>query len=261
VPVGHGYLVHSDIGVAKGGNASGRMRNNSVDSDDASTMAPGSAEASPILGVVVADGNASTWPSLRETTTGWDFCSDKYDDDDEDDDHLWQDLPEPAVSLDDPSASAEFPLKLDASPASWFYVPACGYASPAPVSQSQVPPVSEDKQVMTGNGKPSYADVVRDQTNDESVHVLPLASGIKVPRLHALPVLCRNTGASTACKGQDTFNEDVGLGFVSQYHGWKNEHKAPWNKKYVAKREQQKAGRANQHQTIKNCGEEDDAEN
>jgi len=259
VPVGHGYLVHSDIAVTKGGNASGRMRKNSVDSDAASTMAPGSTEASPMLGILVADGNALTWPSLRETTTGWDFCSDKHDDDDEDDDdHLWQDLPEPAVSLDDPSTSAEFPLKLDASPAPWFYVPACGYASPA--SQSQVPPVFEDKQVTTGSGKPSYAAVVQDQTNDQSVHVLPPSFGIKMPKLHALPVQRHNTGASTACEGQDTFNEDVGLGFASQYHGWTNEHKAAWNKKYAAKREQQKAGRADQRQMIENCGDEDAAE-
>lgn len=238
VPVAPGQLVHSDIV---------RMRKNSIDSDTASTMAPTSAESSPMLAFVVADVNATTWPSLRQASApGWDFCSDASDDEE-----LWQDLPEPAVSLDDDSTSEQSSKKSDASPASWCYVPAKGYVPP-PTMQLEVPEVSEP------NSKQSFADMVREQPTNEAGHVLPPAPGALMPAIRAQPLQRRNAAKSTQHDGvvADEVNEELELCFLTQYHGWTKEHKASRNKRYQRGLAHQKACRADQRTgTSQNCGE------
>lgn len=250
VPV-DGHFVHSDMALTRGGNASARMRKNSVDS--ASTMAPGSNQTSPMLGF-----EASTWPSLRQASApDWDFCSEEPDDDDDDD--LWQDLPEPAVSLEDLPTSEESPKEFDPSPAThnrWCYVPAGGCVPPPTPSQQEVAQVSE---VIAANSKPSFADVVRDQSNDQAGHVLPPAPGTMMPKFHARPVQRRNGGTSTEHDG-DEYNADLDLDFVSR-HFWTKDHKESWNTKARLKREQQEAGRhAQRVETSKDSGDEEDAE-
>jgi len=242
-----GQLVHSDIVLTTGLKAGGRMRKNSIDSDTASTMAPTSAESSPMLAFVVADANATTWPSLREASApGWDFCSDASDDEE-----LWQDLPEPAVSLDDDSTSEQSSKKSDASPASWCYVPAKGYVPPLTM-QSEVPEVSEP------NSKPSFADVVREQPTDQAGHVLPPAPGALMPTIRAQPLQRRNAANSTQHDGDvaDEVNEELEFGFLTQYHGWTKQHKASRSKRYQRGLAHQMACRADQRTgTSQNCGE------
>jgi len=190
-----------------GSTAAGRMRKNSIDSDTASTKAPTSAEPSPMLGFVIADSDATKWPSLRAASApGWDFC------DGSDDEDL---LPDPAMSLDDDSTSGQ-----EASPASWCYVPASGYV------QSEVPQVSEP------NSKPSFADMVREQPTDQAGHVLPPAPAALMPPFRARPLQRRNA-ASTQHAGDVADEVDEEADFVSgQHHGWTKKHKAPRSKSY-----------------------------
>jgi hypothetical protein len=60
------------------------------------TTAPSSATTSPLLECIIDDTAVDAWPSLREAVNGWDFCSDSSDPED-----MWENLPEPAIDLDD----------------------------------------------------------------------------------------------------------------------------------------------------------------
>jgi len=80
--------------------SAGPMSKQSVDNfDTASTIAPSSTQASPELNIV----DAPTWPSLREAWSGWDFCSEKSESEDDD---MWEDLPGPALPME-PSPEPE----------------------------------------------------------------------------------------------------------------------------------------------------------
>jgi len=233
VPVGDGVdsaaafamggLVHSNIVPHRGGS---RMRKNSVDSDTASTMAPTSAEPSPMLAFVVADGKASpAWPSLREASSGWDFCSDVSDDESD----LWQDLPEPAMSLGD----ADFAL-----------------SAKAPESL---------EEAITAMPKPSFANVLRSESNDEATHVLPPAPGTLMPAFRARPLLRRSGVAATQHDGEamddDEEEEEANdeLCF-QQYHGWTKQDKASHSTNYQRKVAEKMALRADQRsQNSQSC--------
>jgi len=72
------------------------MQKQSFDSESVCTTAPPSAESSPAL-TVMAD--APLWPSLREACSGFDFLSNCADE--EDMAFLWEDLPEPALAMEE----------------------------------------------------------------------------------------------------------------------------------------------------------------
>jgi len=63
----------------------------SIEADQVSTALP-SAQTTPEMNCLPSDEDA--WPSMREATCGWDFCSEASDLDD------WEALPEPSVPLE-----------------------------------------------------------------------------------------------------------------------------------------------------------------
>lgn len=233
-----GKLVHSHLTSTTG--SVGRVRKNSIDSDAASTMAPNSAEPSPMLGFV-ADGNASTWPSLREASSGWDFCSDASEDED-----LWQDLPEPLIALDESPQSGQSSKKSDASPASWCYVPAGGNTP------------TEQTEAITSSPKISFADMVREQPKEQADHVSPPAPGALMPTIRGRPLQRRSGSKSRTamCDGDDAdeINDDLEDTFVTQYHGWTKDHKASRSARYQRVLKYQMALRDKQRaQSRKHC--------
>lgn len=232
VPVIDGQARNLSVDSAVG--KLGRMRKNSIDEDAASTIAPNSAEPSPLLGFV-ADGNALTWPSLREASSGWDFCSDASEEED-----LWQDLPEPAVSLDVSPKSGETSTKSNPAPAKWCYVPA------------------EQAEAVAASPKMSFADMLKEQPKVQAGHVSPPAPGTVMPTIRGRPLQRRTGGTSrTALQNgddADQINEDLELAFVSQYHGWTKQHKASRNARYQRVLKYQMAQRDNQRtQSRKHC--------
>jgi len=241
VPVADGKTRNLSVDSMVGKLVTGsRMRKNSIDSDAVSTLAPNSAEPSPMLGFV-ADGNASTWPSLREASSGWDFCSNASEDED-----LWQDLPEPAVGLDETPQSGESSKKPNASPSSWCYVPANGNAE------------SDQQEAITSSPKMTFADMVREQPEDQVAHVSPPAPGAIMPTIRGRPLQRRNgsTSRTAMLDGDDAdqVNEDLEHAFVSQYHGWTKEHKASHNARYQRVVKYQMAQRDKQRaQSKKHC--------
>jgi hypothetical protein len=205
-----------------------RARKNSVDSDAASTMAPSSAEPSPMLGCIATDD--STWPSLREATSGFDFCSDASEDEDDD----WEDLPAPAVSLDE-------------SPPSVAYSRSEAYAHNVEEAE-----ILECKNV---NPQMSFADVVRDQSNEDG-HVSSPAMKALVPPFRAQPLRRRTSSAPTQLPADDDTDEINEHLFLEQRHGWTKQHKAPWNTRYQRQVSTKTERRGEQrNQTSKSCGE------
>jgi len=117
-------------------------RKDSFESDSASTVAP-SAGASPALTFVADAADEPTWPSLREATSGFDFCSDCSDSEE-----LWETLPEAALDIDD-SVSPQDAAKPKLSYAESLRQhssgefarvspPACGTLAPPPNAKQPV---------------------------------------------------------------------------------------------------------------------------
>jgi len=108
------------------------MRKQCFDSESHCTTAPPSAESSPLLTIM---DDAPAWPSLREASNGFDFCSDCSDDEE-----FWE-LPGPALAMED-----EAPLEAPTSEAKFSYADSVRHASSAlahmlpPVSGTRAPP-------------------------------------------------------------------------------------------------------------------------
>jgi len=164
-------------------------RKGSCDSESASTLAP-SAETSPALTFVAdaADADEPTWPSLREATSGFDFCSDCSDSEE-----LWEDLPEPALDIDD----------------------------------------SVPQAATAAKPKLSYAELLCQNPSGPSARVNPPACGtLVVPPNAKQPLQRPGHGISNTVSPNDGDIHDQDFeSHVTQRHGWTKQHKTSWNKK------------------------------
>jgi len=191
----------------------------SVELEVASTAPPSSAGNSPDLACLPSD--AEAWPSLPVSGEGWEFLNDA------DDKELWEDLPGPALKLEEGTFDEDDTDSENAKTggSNWWLVPDSGAdeATQAPA-------------------KASYADALK----DSQLEVQPAPCQIKV-HLRA-PQASRSQRrstpkASSANDASDAQSSDVN---AQHTHGWTNHQKASWNKKLQRKVAAQKLRRMTQ---------------
>lgn len=197
------------------------------DFEAASTAVPSSAEQSPELTCMVSE--AENWPSLRAAAEGWDFCSEGEEASDLED--LWQDLPEPALSLEGTESKKQDVDASPETPIAWFLVQDCDASAQQGESDEAV-------------GKTTLASLLKAQTKDEN-KMLPSAAGAPIPAIRARPLQRRN---ATDWKKEETFldNNDQAELESTPRHGWTKQHKESWNTKQQRKVVKQQGRRAEQ---------------
>jgi hypothetical protein len=214
-----------------------------ADFETAST-APPSAEQSPELSCMVDE--ADSWPSLREAVeSGWDFCSEAADSEE-----FWEDLPEPALSIEGLEAGTKSEQSQEEGATSWLIV-----REGESTSASNMAPTDE---VAT---KATFADMLRERlAREDEVKdgLLPAASGASMPALRARPVQRRSRSAVNLSSTQELTEEDEQFEMhIQQWHGWKKEHKATWSAKQQRKVAERQAQRISQSWKSRGWLEED----
>lgn len=177
-----------------------------------STATPSSQEASPLRPATLAGGAADDegqWPSLREATVGWDFCSDASDDE-----------------CEEPSSPTQ----------SWCVVP----SSKSPRAAKK----AEAAKKVQAAGVVSFAELIKGDGNLPKAD-LPPAVGTRMPLSSRPPRAQHSPSASPS--GDDKENEQnntVEDEFLPPGRGWKKQHKASHSAKLQRKVAERSAKRA-----------------
>jgi hypothetical protein len=182
------------------------------------TTAPSSVVPSPVL--ELKDQQAGeAWSSLRESVSGWDFCSDGSETEPED---MWENLPEPAIDVNSE------------------YVDVMGNASDDFARRRETPNVEETSTT-------TLAALLRRKLEIESEVVQPPEDGVRRPSSgcsgeeHKPPA----QEAEVDDEHQSEFSNDL------RQHGWTKKHKAARNKKMQRKVAEKSLQRAQQSSNAK----------
>jgi len=186
------------------------------DADAVSTVAPSSAEQSPEITCMESD--LVAWPSLPTPADGWNMCDDESDMNDS-----WEDLPEPALSLEEDVEAMLEDAKVytpsSESAASWWLIPGFGTTDNLQAAAKNVDVPS----------KSTFAELLRDQKGHAT-----LACGVPPRPMHSQVIQHTCGGGAAANKMVDDIDQ-VEAEVPTRWHGWKNEHKASWNTKQQRK--------------------------
>lgn len=158
--------------------------------------------------VSTADSNLAVWPSLRQSATGWDFCSDASE-------HSWVDTHD---------------------------LEACETIEVAPQEESVV--AKDGQRSSTAAVRPSLAELLSQQqeTLRYAGGVQPPAHGYQLPsKTHR----CRRP-KKVNVEAYGVANDEFNPSGLSRK--WKKQHKASWNARTQRKVAEQSAKRAEQRQ-------------
>ncbi|CAE8644448.1 unnamed protein product, partial [Polarella glacialis] len=161
-------------------------------------------EASTTEAQQASPGEQPVWPSLREATTGWDFCSEAA-------------ASEGSSWLDVQDSNAHVPSKPE--------VPL-----PAVATGISAWGLRAEEGADTAPARPSFAELLRSQAGaNVQQAALPPAAGtrLQVSSRRRVPAAGREAAIGEECELCDD-------GFPAA-HGWSKEHKANWNSRIQRK--------------------------
>jgi hypothetical protein len=183
------------------------------------TTAPSSVVPSPALELKDQQ-VGEAWPSLRESVSGWDFCSDGSETDPED---MWENLPEPAIDVNSE------------------YVDVMGNPSDDFARRRETPNVAETSTT-------TLAALLRRKLQIESeVLVQPPEEGVRRP---SSGYSCEEQ-TPPAREAEVEGEQQSELSNDLRQHGWTKKHKAARNKKMQRKVAEKSLQRAQQSSNAK----------
>jgi len=189
----------------------------------------GDGDASPDGKAAAAVPSLDSWPSIRESTMGWDFCSESSEDDDS-----WTEMQEMDVALAAPAAMGHAAVGTHehGAPARR---PLSGKGLGGEAGEAAAPAAAA--------GVPTFAELLRSGLAAPSERGLrPPAAGVRLAwqshrQSNAAPAVGRpqSGGADEALEPEEP-----------RRHGWKKQHKSAWSARSQRKLEKQSAKRAEQ---------------